>query len=131
MENNNNLFSKQDKEVYQKFANLLDEAVEEHYDNIVMNNISDVESKLSILLTNSELEDAIKSNKKLLGCFLKNEVRCHDNIIIEVSVVKDFYNFFSKLSNEQKEIVLKHLLIRFEEKQVVKKQVEPNDDFPF
>lgn len=130
MENNNNLFSKQDKEVYQKFANLLDGAVEEHYDNIIMNNISDVENQLLIVLKNSELEDVIQSNKKLLGCFLKNEVVCNNNIIA-ISVVKDFYNFFSKLSNEQKEIVLQHLLIRFEEKQVVKKQVEPNDDFPF
>lgn len=130
MKNNNNLFSKQDKEMYQKFTNLLDEVLEEHYDNIIMNNISDVESKLSIRLTNSELEDVIQSNKKLLGCFLKNEVLCKDSKM-EVSVVKDFYNFYSKLSKEQKEIVLQHLLIRFEEKPVVKKPVEPNDDDPF
>lgn len=127
MENNNNLFSKQDKEMYQKFTNLLDEVLEEHYDNIIMNNISDVESKLSIRLTNSELEDVIQSNKKLLGCFLKNEVLCKDSKM-EVSVVKDFYNFYSKLSKEQKEIVLNHLLIRFEEKDIIRGREE---DFPF
>lgn len=124
MENNNNLFSKQDKEVYQKFANQVDKALEAHYGDIVMHNSSDVESQLSILLRNSELDDEMQSNKKLLGCFLKNEVECND-YIIEVSVVKDFYNFFSELSNEQKEIVLNHLLIRFEEKPVILKDDEP------
>lgn len=124
MNNNNDLFSKQDKEVYQKFANQVDKALEAHCGNIVMHNSSDVESQLSILLSNSGLEDVIQSKKKLLGCFLKNEVECND-YIIEVSVVKDFYNFFSKLSNEQKEIVLNHLLIRFEEKPVILKDDEP------
>lgn len=127
MNNNNDLFSKQDKEVYQKFANQVDKALEAHCGDIVMYNSSDVESQLSILLKNSELDDVIQSKKKLLGCFLKNEVVCNNNVI-EVSVVKDFYNFFSKLSNEQKEIVLNHLLIRFEEKDIIRGREE---DFPF
>lgn len=127
MKNYNDLFSKQDKEVYQKFANQVNKALEAHCGDIVMHNSSDVESQLSILLSNSGLEDEIQSNKKLLGCFLKNEVVCND-YIIEVSVVKDFYNFFSELSDEQKEIVLNHLLIRFEEKDIIRGREE---DFPF
>ena len=90
-----------------------------------MHNSSDVEIKLSNLLTNSELEDIIQSNNKLLGCFLKNEFICKKSLI-EISIVKDFYDLFTKLSVEQKDIVLNHLLVRFEEKEVIS-QIE----YPF
>lgn len=121
------LFSEHDKEVYQKLADSLDTTLEVHCGDIIMNNSSDVESQLSILLSNSELEDKIQSNKKLLGCFLKNEVVCNNNII-KVSIVKEFYDFFSKLSNEQKGTVLNHLVIRFGEKDIIRGKEE---DFPF
>lgn len=104
--------------MYQKLANALDETLEGYYDNIIMHSISDVESHLSKILANSELEDEIQSNSKLLGCFKKNEFICKKSLI-KVSIVKDFYDLFTKLSIEQKDIVLNHLLVRFEEKGVI------------
>ena len=119
-----NLFTQKDKEVYQKLANALDETLEGYYDDIIMHNSSDVEIKLSNLLTNSELEDIIQSNNKLLGCFLKNEFICKKSLI-EVSIVKDFYDLFTKLSIEQKDIVLHHLLVIFEENDAILQKEYP------
>ncbi len=121
------IFTEKEKEVYQNFANKVDECVNHHLNQCVVYDIDSVEKHLHKLLQNVALEDKIQMNELVISCIIKNDYTYKTNVTIPVSYVKNFYDLFSSSSHNKKQIILNSLNIRLLKKQI-KKEVE---ELPF
>ena len=118
------IFTEEEKEIYQKFANKLDECVNHHLNQCVVYDIESVEQHLYKLLQNVALEDKIQMNELVISCIIKNRYNYKTNVNIPVSYVKKFYDLFSSSSHNKKQIILNSLNIRLLKKQVKKEMEE-------
>lgn len=121
------LFCEEDITVYQNFANQIDKILSKHHSSPKMRSNQEIEDKLSSLVEDSMLEHYIQHNDDLITCLIKNGFRYRPDIFVPVCIVKDFYDLYCKSSEYMKDIIVKHLLSRFEKKEVI----SIDEDVPF
>ena len=108
-------FLEEDANVYLEFARAIDNVLIEHYGSIDIHSKETIEENLSYLLTCSMLENYIQSNEMLLRCFLANKFNVK-SVYISTDTVRNFYQLWSKMSDNKKDIIINHLRVRFSKK---------------
>lgn len=112
------------KELYQKFVESLTSQISYYTEEVQLNsNVSDIIQKLGNLIENSILEDYIINNRDLIEIFVKSEYVSYGNLetwqLMDVLVLKAFYNLLVKLSDADKKIYVNHILTRLKNISVI------------
>lgn len=120
-------FSDQDKIIYLKFADHLINHISKFKAGIKYNfEIKEIIHGLGKIIRDNSLEKFIQSNNKLIKCFVNGGFTYNPNNNIEVECVRDFYDFFLKQNQQNKEIIINNIHNRLS--QIT---IEADDDLPF
>lgn len=121
--------SKQDKEVYQRFAKCIYESLMAYKMERKFN--YDVQSfayKLDNAIEQNMFEECIQNNSQVISSIVVGGYRYAPNKEIPCQVVKDFLKWFKKSTKESQQLILKNLINKLSNIGVV---FEPDDDLPF
>ena len=94
----------------------------------VENDIDIIKMMLESVLYKNALEKYIQKNNELINCLIKNGYTYNNSNSIEVSVVKEFYEWFNKISTNKKQNILENL---FNKLSKIKVKEDFDDDLPF
>lgn len=123
-------FTEGQKEIYQRFADILEYHVN-HYlgEYVPVNSVLETLSKMAELIRNSSLERYIQDNEQLIDCFIANRYNYNIRKDIEVETVVDFYGLVTSLSPVKQKILFDNIYTRLA---TIEVKMEPADDeLPF
>ena len=103
-------FSNREKATYRNFADSLYSHICAYTGPYTLKtNIEEIISNLEDVVKENSLECFVQSNLNLISCFVSGSFRYKTNKDIKVEIVTEFYDFFSKLSNEKQKNVLDNI----------------------
>ena len=122
-------FNEDEKAIYRKFADDLEEHLAQFNDDPDMvKEPSAVLDALEALLSRSALEKRIQAPNDLISCFVKNAYKYYNKRDIAVSTVFDFYVLLKGKKPQAQKTILENLYGRLRRIPVV---IELPDDLPF
>lgn len=102
-----------DKKIYQDFSNSILNGIKDFIDNRQFNSdIFDIQNKLEEVIQHNCFEDYIVSEPELYNVFIKTGYHWYPNRYIDINILKDFYNWFSKLVDSSKMLVINNLIFK-------------------
>jgi serine/threonine-protein kinase len=105
--------SQQDKNIYQKFADSLYNALYYFYhERTFISEISLFVAKLDKILQDNCFEDIIQSNAELIGCIVIGEYEYDDNASILYDVVLSFRNWFKSSTTQYQQLILNNIIAK-------------------
>lgn len=121
-------FKENEKKKYLDFAIVISNIIISHKDNYnPENEISLILKRLQSVLVTNSLEIEIQDNSDLIKCFINNGFSYKTGIEVDVSIVKEFYEFLKDLTPFKQKVVIDNLYNRIE-----KVDIEVGmDDLPF
>ncbi len=127
---NENEFTYSEKNIYQQFANSLQELfVKMPFSSTYNTDIDAILRFLEALYKNSILEDYIQNCNKLTSIFILGKYTYYRNKQFPVSVLLEFIQLLKSVSEDKRKIILNHLWERFDK--IIRYTDQPVDDLPF
>lgn len=123
-------YSDKELKIYRDFSDELYNNIRYFHSPMLVEKDPDIiKIMLESVLYKNALEEYIQKNNDLINCFLKNGYNYTNASTIEVSIVKDFYELFNKISRKKKENILENLYNKLSRINV--KVKDDDDDLPF
>lgn len=124
-------FTNEEKEIYNSFANSLNNVLANIWDNItIIKDIEKIIEKLSSLYKNSLLENSIFNNSKIIDCFISWKYKFYKSRDFRVDTLKDFLDMIKSLDIEKRTIIMNHIWQRIESTDKIDDEISI-EDLPF
>ncbi|SJZ67778.1 protein kinase family protein [Selenihalanaerobacter shriftii] len=118
-------FIDDERYIYLRFADSLTNNIIKMRDEIeLVQDSKEIIRSLEEIINECLLEEFLQDNSKLISCFVKNAYTYSTRNNIEVECIRDFYEFFKKLSISKREIVLNNINSRLKNVKIEYDDVE-------
>lgn len=117
--------SRDDKDTYQAFANLVYKSLVSFINEQKFNyDIGVFIRRLEKVLRDNIFEDAIQKNADVIGSVVAGACRYKNDVYIPCSTVKSFLDWFKKSTHQSQELVLNSIIYKLSGKSIVEEESE-------
>ena len=119
--------TEEDKEIYQKFTNVVFNALSRYLEEPHFNKdpVSFI-NKLKSVLTINLFETVIQKNTDVINCIVESKYAWYNHVGIETDVVKNFLNWYKESTIQSQRLILNNFISKLS-----RIRVEPDTDLPF